>query len=50
MRLEALTINNLYMRMCSVRHYMGQVAQHELDSEGPMDPERKIQQPGTSWS
>ena len=21
---------------------MGQVAQHELDSEGPMDPERKI--------
>ena len=22
---------------------MGQVAQHELDSAGPMDPERKIQ-------
>ena len=22
---------------------MGQVAQHELDSEGPMDPEQKMQ-------
>ena len=31
------------MRMCSMRHYLDQVAQHELDSEGLVDPERKIQ-------
>ena len=29
--------------MCSMRNYLDQVAQHELDNEGPMDPERKIQ-------
>ena len=26
-----------------MRHYLNQVAQHELDSEGLVDPERKIQ-------
>ena len=26
-----------------MRHYLDQVAQHELDSEGPLDPKRKIQ-------
>ena len=31
------------MRMCSVRHYLDQIAQHELDSDGPVDPEQKIQ-------
>ena len=31
------------MRMCSVRHYLDQVPQYELDSEGRGDPKRKIQ-------
>ena len=26
-----------------MRHNLDQVSQHELDSEGPMDPEQKIQ-------
>ena len=26
-----------------MRNYLDQVAQHELDSEGPVDPEWKIQ-------
>ena len=30
------------MKMCSARHYLDQVAQHELNSEGSLDPERKI--------
>ena len=25
-----------------MRHYVDQVAQHELDTEGPLDPKRKI--------
>ena len=31
------------MRMSSMRHYLNQVAQHELDSEGSVDPDQKIQ-------
>ena len=29
--------------MCSQWHYLDQVAQHELNSEGPLDLEQKIQ-------
>ena len=29
--------------MCSVGHYLDHVAQHELDNEESLDPERKIQ-------
>ena len=31
------------MRMSAVRQYVDQVSQHELDSEGSVDPEQKIQ-------
>ena len=29
--------------MCSVRHYLDPVGQHELDTEGSLDPKWKIQ-------